>query len=759
MGDLTVAIPKPKDGTSSIKFPILSATNYTVWAMRMKILLKVHKVWEIIETEVIDDEKNNLAMALLFQSIPEVLILQVGELDTAKKVWEAIKTRHVGAERVKEARLQTLMAEFDRLRMKETETVDDFAGKLSEISSKSAALGEDIDEAKLVKKFLKSLPRKKYIHIVASLEQVLDLKTTGFEDIVGRLKAYEERIADEEESQDDQSKLMYGATESQSRPEYNNEYRGRGRGGRSNYRGRGRGRLSGARDASRITCFRCDKVGHYVYQCPDRLLKLQEVQETENETQEADELMMHEVITLTESEPQAEDEHEVVSLTESEPQAEDDLMMCEIVYLNEGKIVPRDYEVNKDEENVWYLDNGASNHMSGDRRYFSHIDDSITGKVRFGDDSRIDIRGKGTIEFTDRNGEARKITDVYFIPDLKSNIISLGQATESGCDVRMRGEELIMHDREGKLIAKAIRSKNRLYKVRMGLKETMCYLSTKSSESSRWHARLGHINLESMKSMIARELVVGIPNIEIEEKVCGSCLLGKQARHSFPKTTTYRASKVLELIHGDLCGPIRPSTSAGNRYILVLIDDFSRYMWMTLMKEKSDAFVKFKNFKVMVEQETKTSIGTLRTDRGGEFTSREFNNFCSEAGIKRQLTAPYSPQQNGVVERRNRTLMEMTRSVMKHMSVPNYLWGEAVRHSTYLLNRVATRVVKDRTPYEAYHSKKPNISHLKVFGCIGYAKIEKQMLKKLDDRSRMLVHLGTEPGSKAYRMFDPKHKG
>lgn len=139
-------------------------------------------------------------------------------------------------------------------------------------------------------------------------------------------------------------------------------------------------------------------------QCPDRLLKLQEVQEAETtETQEADELMMHEV-----------------------------------VYLNEGKIVPSNYEVNNSENNVWYLDNGASNHMSGDRRYFSSIDDSITGKIRFGDDSRIDIKGKGIIEFTDRNGEPRKITDVYYIPDLKSNIISLGQATESGCDIRMK---------------------------------------------------------------------------------------------------------------------------------------------------------------------------------------------------------------------------------------------------------------------------------------------------------------------------------
>lgn len=244
--------------------------------MRMKIALKIHKLWEAVEEETLEGEKNDMAIGLLFQSIPEVMVLQVGELATAKKVWDAIRARNVGAERVKEARLQTLMSEFDRLRMKDTKKIDNFGGKLAEIASKSAALGVKIEDSKLVKKFLSSLPRRKYIRIVASLEQVLDLNNSSFEDIIGRLKAYEERIgSEEEETQEEQLKLMYteGQTNQYNR-DYNKDSRNRGRGGRSYYRGRGRGIYNGPRYASKVTCYRCDKLGHYVTDCPDHILKL-----------------------------------------------------------------------------------------------------------------------------------------------------------------------------------------------------------------------------------------------------------------------------------------------------------------------------------------------------------------------------------------------------------------------------------------------------------------------------------------------------
>ena len=144
MADVTRA-PRTKDfGSTSIQCPMLSSTNYTVWSMRMKVLLRVHEVWDTIEPGSDDQKKNDVAIALLFQSVPETLILQVGEQTASKEIWNAIKSRHLGADRVREARLQTLMTEFDRLKMDDSDTVDDFAGKISGLSSKATSLGENI---------------------------------------------------------------------------------------------------------------------------------------------------------------------------------------------------------------------------------------------------------------------------------------------------------------------------------------------------------------------------------------------------------------------------------------------------------------------------------------------------------------------------------------------------------------------------------------------------------------------------------------
>ncbi|GJS60264.1 pol polyprotein, partial [Tanacetum coccineum] len=209
--------PHVKDTTLTFQCLILTSTNYTIWKMRMEVLLGIHGVWDVVDPGSDDAKKNNIVKGLLFQSIPEDLILQIRSMKTEKEMWEAIKTRNLGVDRVKEARLQTLITEFENMKMSDNDSIDAYAAKLSGIASKSATLGEVMSEHKLVKKFLTILPRR-FVQIVAALEQVLDLKTTGFEDVVGRLKA-----TDSSDRNSDSS-------------------RGRGRGSNSRGRGQERGR-------------------------------------------------------------------------------------------------------------------------------------------------------------------------------------------------------------------------------------------------------------------------------------------------------------------------------------------------------------------------------------------------------------------------------------------------------------------------------------------------------------------------------------
>jgi transposase InsO family protein len=184
-------------------------------------------------------------------------------------------------------------------------------------------------------------------------------------------------------------------------------------------------------------------------------------------------------------------------------------------------------------------------------------------------------------------------------------------------------------------------------------------------------------------------------------------------------------------VYVDLCGPVTPATAGGNKYFMLLVDDHSRWMQVFLLKSKDQAVEAFVGYKAEVENFTGCRIKTLRSDRGGEFLAGVFAGVCEQAGIKRQLTAPYTPQQNGVVEKRNRTVMEMPRTLLKSMKVRGKFWGESVRHVVYLLNRLPTKVLGDVTPYESWTRRKPSLGHLKMFGCTAHARNSAPHMKNL----------------------------
>ena len=629
------------DPISPSPLQVLSKTNYPIWAIRMQVHLEAYGLWEAIESDAVPRKKDRQALSVIFGALSEDIVAQLDISKTAKEIWEFLKTRHMGAARVIKARVQALRREFETMFMGEEESVADFPGKLSKVATQLRSLGEKIDDGVLVAKLLRAAPAN-FDAITSSIEQFGDMDSMSLEEAIGSLKIYEEKLQDREARREEQLLLSKAAGKQKKYEESSTRGRGRGRGWRG---GRGRGRGDGKqnehgdeerpRDKSKVKCYNCEKLGHFAYECR-KSKKEEKVQVAEVEEKPQSTLLMAII-----------DTSEVILLQGVNEQA-----------MNEG---------------MWYLDNGASNHMTGDRHLFQELKEVSQGIERFGDGSTTKIGGRGWIMLQCQDGGQMRLDNVLYVPELKANILSLGQFDEHGCRILMEGGFLTIYDQHGRLLVKVKKTLSRLYLLKLNL-VLSCMVADDSSELTwTWHIRYGHLNFQSLRRLSSKEIVRGLPKLEIPENICRDCIASKQHRSPFPSIASYRASRPLELVHGDICGPISPATLGGSKYFLLLVDDYSRLMWVAMIKNKSEAFQAFVKFKNLAEAEKGMKIGCLRTDQRGEFTSSIFSNFCSEHGIKRQFSAPYSPQQNGVVERRNRTVMNMVRSMLKDKNLPHEL--------------------------------------------------------------------------------------
>ena len=203
--------------------------------------------------------------------------------------------------------------------------------------------------------------------------------------------------------------------------------------------------------------------------------------------------------------------------------------------------------------------------------------------------------------------------------------------------------------------------------------------------------------------------------IKPSNPICKHCQVGKQTRASF-KTKEYSSSKPLELVHTDLCGPMRIKSLQGDLYFMLFVDGFTRMCWLFFLKEKSGAFKKIKTFKILVENEIGKKLKCLRFDNGGKSTSKEFNLFCKNHGIKRRFSAARTPQQNGMVERRNRTIQEAARTMLNETKLSDGYWREAISTVVHTLNRRQLRVNSNKTPYELWYGRTPTVKYFKVLG-------------------------------------------
>jgi transposase InsO family protein len=337
----------------------------------------------------------------------------------------------------------------------------------------------------------------------------------------------------------------------------------------------------------------------------------------------------------------------------------------------------------------------------------------------------LEAIGKGSIKATMQVGGRlthTTITQVLHVPKMKNNLISVSKLISEGFKVEFDKDGCKVNDARGVVVAQARRDKN-LYLLNVKVRRDMAHIANSLEESAMlWHERLGLLNMASLKELDAMVDGMNLKEVSLHH-ICERCVKSKHQRTSFPKDGAMRVSQLLEIVHTDVCGPMKTTSHGGARYFLTFIDNFSRKTHVYLLKAKGKAFEKFKQYKALVENKIGHKIKVLRSDNGGEFVSKKFDAFLAKCGIQRQTSAPYSPQQNGVAERANRTIMECARSMILTQGLELTFWGEAVNMAVYIKNRCPTKALDSKTPQEAWSDRKPDVSHLRVFGCKAFAHV------------------------------------
>src|ERR687886_229713 len=408
-------------------------------------------------------------------------------------------------------------------------------------------------------------------------------------------------------------------------------------------------------------------------------------------------------------------------------------------------------------EYTWYLDSGCSKHMTGCKSLLCDFRKCMGPNVTFGDASEGTTEGYGVLT----NGPLT-FRKVSYVNGLKHNLISVSQLCDAGYEVRFRADKGTVHDLEGNIVLIARRDDS-LYTFDMShstLPNDVCFISRSADELKwLWHKRLSHMNFKDINKLSKNELVSGLPMIKYEKgKLCRACEKGKQHKATFKSKLFATIESPLDLLHMDLFGPVSTPSIAGNKYTLVIVDEYSRYTWVFFLKAKSEAAGIIIDFIKKAEVLYKLPVRQLRSDNGTEFKNVTLNSFCDEKGISQSYSAARTPQQNGVAERRNRTIIEAARSMISEANLKIKFWEYAVHTACFTQNRSLIVKRHQKTAYEVLKKRQPEVGYFHIFGSPCFVLNQRDHLGKFDEKADDGIFLGYSIGLKAYRVYNMKTK-
>lgn len=405
-------------------------------------------------------------------------------------------------------------------------------------------------------------------------------------------------------------------------------------------------------------------------------------------------------------------------------------------------------------KNEWFIDSGASSHMSPYNDIIHETKKAEVDDITTADDTslKVEYAGKTKLDLKDKTIE---LNDVLHIPNMSANLLSVYKIVSKGNIVVFDANGCRILDGNKRLIY-SCKPQNGVYKL-ISHTEKCMLANTNNQSLVTWHRRFGHVSYHTLSKLQASVTGLAIQGDKKDIQKCEICPLGKQHRVPF-KTSETRAAKILQLIHSDLCGPMEKKSIGRARYMLTFSDDFSRKLFVYFLAEKSKVLDTFIEFKKLIENQTDEKIKILRTDNGTEYVSKRFEEVLKRSGIQHQMTCTYTPQQNGVSERANRTIVERARCMIFDANLDTKFWAEACSMAAYLMNRTPRALLGNRTPEEKWGGVKPDVSGLKIFGSKVMVHTPREKRTKWQAKSNQMIFVGFDDNKKGFRCFDDETK-
>jgi transposase InsO family protein len=398
----------------------------------------------------------------------------------------------------------------------------------------------------------------------------------------------------------------------------------------------------------------------------------------------------------------------------------------------------------------WLFDSACCNHMTPHPTSFTTSAPlPHSSLIRTADGSTMNVKNIGTI-----NTPSLSLPEVFHVPELSFNLISVGQLCELGYKLVFDFSGVHVQDPRTNQTLGTGRRIGRMFELsslRLPTTSISAAASSSSPSLALWHSRLGHASASRVQLLASKGLLGSVSSNSFD---CISCQLGKQPALPFNNSESH-ATASFDLIHSDVWGPSPVASMSGSRYFVIFVDDFSRYTWVFLMKSRSELLDIYRNFAKMIETQFSKPIKAFRSDNALEYTQHDFQSILKHYGTISHLSCPGTSQQNGRAERKLRHILDTVRALLLSTSLPTPFWGEATLTAVYTINRLPTPILDNCTPYERLFGSVPSYHHLRIFGSACFVLLQPHERTKLEPRSRLCCFLGYGVEQKGYRCYDP----